>query len=258
MGVPPDRVHDWDFNENFESDRRWMKRYATDLSRARKLIIDEGSRRGLDLAPGIGSDPLVGLGGKSPLNWHRDTIIGSYAFLLSTPARAPQQTPAPAGALGQQLEEMFDTAIGRILCEPLDLDVFGPRAIALIVKLLPRCPGSLREAVGSALIDALTGLVARSTSPRPNAENTRLMVLALARDVPTPDEQSLSLAESLVSLYCCLLYLAERMRGFLPGVGRHSSHFRCAPIDHMTRSPPWQTIDPGPSILRTSFFRKAY
>jgi hypothetical protein len=87
IDMPPERMTELEFNENYETDRKRVTRYASCIEDARGRLCEVleclGERE--PFLEKLRFDPWADLGGRSPLDEYRDKVLrGYFGFLDST------------------------------------------------------------------------------------------------------------------------------------------------------------------------------
>ncbi len=244
----PERVYDWDFNEHYEHDRRYIKMYASCIEHARTTLSAIEGSLGKDLGFGqmLAFDPLHNLRGKSPLDRYRDQVLTAYRKLIQALAlhdgpvlqdvidrhasrSLASDTPLPEK---MRLNQDFETSLARTLEAPLDLDISLDR-----IRPFDRNrdtgegawfdPSVVRELIGE-----LTRVRAREAVNRPDLDTARFLAIdnALGSSNEVPREQDLFRRlfrkgeqrsperprDAFFDTYGALLLLEERIKGTAP------------------------------------------
>jgi hypothetical protein len=188
-GMPPLRQTDADFNENWQSDRRWVERYASSLDDARQVVRALGAGDGRVEAL-LDFDPFHQLCGSSPLDSHRSDLLTAYGIVAGQVLRGERQAPAPApfetGDLAEAALQLSHRGLdlSRTCGELLAAGVFGPAehaAAELARAAVARDPASILDSARLHLAAALLarpGRGDRSAGDRSLTEGYAALVLA--------------------------------------------------------------------------------
>ncbi len=244
-GMPPKRETDWEFNENYERDRRWVTRYASLIDYARDTLLAAEQCLYIDLGFNrtLGFNPWRNLSPRSPLDRYRDMVLDAYRKLILevTPedgstiqVLVEQQEENLLGGRAQspekvQILEDLEGAIARTLKAPLGLELclsrlrpfdrdytmdenswFHPATVRELIAMLERiidrgCDG--KQDLDRERFSAIDNALgsANGQEQRPGPFR-RLLGCPPAKPVERP-------RDLFLDIYCALILLGERMKG---------------------------------------------
>jgi len=245
VGMPPERSSDADFNDHYESDRKWVTRYAGDVESARKRLLQLAENLGHEEhLVRLSFDPLRNLRPYSPLNAYRDEILDTYRELVESVR--PNDSMAIRGTINRWEEGAyrgrsgdvehdgfcaeFAGVLDRMLEFPLDIE----SVYAHLRATLDCCRDDEASSASSKPPDTascLQTIVRRDPKSCCELQLARLLALESAGHTWNSEDEEpdffrrilggaqarpgVRLRDDYLSAYCALLLIKERMKGVL-------------------------------------------